>query len=404
MNRQRLVTIVGAGRTGRGMLGEMFYSAGGFDLVFADNDAVLVQGLSKQGYYTVEQKDLLTGAITYTRVTDFTVIDTVKERDKYLQYLAKSEIIATALFPSAFAQVAQDIADMVKVRRQLNVDGPMAVLLGANYVGLYHYYHERIVDALQGDDLDYFKRNVALVTIKANRKIVYPDHFEDDKYFLTGDNKPVLLVDNNFLFPADYNYPSFFALTDDVELSMVEKIWSENLQHVTFSFVGKFCGYDTINEAVRDDYVRKSAYYAWKEGRQALLSEYGLPIPGDDAVRIVFEKFASPYFSDSLNRIGRQPIRKLKRNDRLVGPALLCLKHRIMPYFIARSIAYGFCYSDSGDSEAVQLEKIVHDEGIETAILRICELDIGNEQDNALYQLILASYRDISKQKIIPFD
>ena len=75
-----------------------------------------------------------------------------------------------------------------------------------------------------------------------------------------------------------------------------------------------------------------------------------------------------------------------------------------MPYFIARSIAYGFCYSDSGDSEAVQLEKLVHDEGIETAILRICELDIGNEQDNALYQLILASYRDISKQKIIPFD
>lgn len=398
---KRLVTIVGAGRSGRGMLGEMFYSAGGFDLVFADNDSNLVRGLSEQGYYTVEQKDLLTGKAALTRVKGFIVVDTVKNHKEYLQYLARSEIVATALFPSAFDQVAQDIADMVRIRMELNIDTPMAVLLGANYVGLYQYYHDRVAAALKGDALDYFNRKVALVTAKVNRKVVCPDCFEEDKYFLTGDNKGVLLVDKRFLFPDDYAYPSFFSLTENVEISMIEKIWSENLQHVTFAFMGNFFEYETINEAVSDDYIRKSAYYAWREGREALLAEYGLPIPEDSVVKIVFEKFASPYFADRLDRIGRQPIRKLKKHDRLVGPALLCLRHEIMPYFIARSIAYGFFYSDSADAEAVELKRLVCEQGIEQTVLKICELDPDNLQEEMLYQLILASYYDISKGKVM---
>ena len=35
----RRVTIIGSGRTGRGMLGELFYSEKNFDLVFADIDS-----------------------------------------------------------------------------------------------------------------------------------------------------------------------------------------------------------------------------------------------------------------------------------------------------------------------------------------------------------------------------
>ena len=52
----RRVVIIGSGRTGRGMFGEMFYLEGGFDLVFADIDSELIGALREQGYYTVEKK------------------------------------------------------------------------------------------------------------------------------------------------------------------------------------------------------------------------------------------------------------------------------------------------------------------------------------------------------------
>ena len=402
MNDGPMITIIGAGRSGRGMLGEMFYSEGGFRLVFADIDSNLVRGLSKQGYYTVEQKNLLTGECKKTCVEGFEVVDTVREHRKYMEYLSDSEMIGTALFPSAFDQVAKDLTEMVRMRKGLKKVRPVAILLGGNFVGLEQYFYTKISASLEKDELDYFHKYIALVTAKVNRKVVYPDNFLEDSYFLTGDDKEVLMVDKKFLFPKSYHYPSFFVLKENMELGLIEKIWSENLRHVTFAFIGSFYGYETINEAVRDSYVRKSAYYAWKEGRRALLEEYGLPIPDDNAVKTEFEKFASPFFEDRLSRIGREPIRKLKRNDRLVGPALLCLRHRIVPYFISRSIAYGFFYHDPADEEACKLQRYVHEEGIERAILQYCQLSRDEPCENILFQLILRNYDEIADRNVIP--
>ena len=404
MGNKPIVTIIGSGRSGRGMLGEMFYSEGGFALVFADIDSDLVKGLSKQGYYTVEQKNLLTGECKKTRVEGFETVDTLKEHQKYIEYLADSEIIATALFPSAFQKAAGDLAEMVRFRKKMKKETPVAVLLGGNFVGMYQYFYEKISEDLNKEELDYFHKCIALVAAKVNRKVVYPEDFLEEAYYLTADDKDVLMVERNFLFPEDYHYPSFFELKENMELNLIEKIWSENLRHVTFAFVGSFYGYKTINAAVMDQYTRKCAYYAWKEGRRALLEEYDIPIPDDTAVRIEFEKFASPFFSDSLQRIGREPVRKLKKNDRLVGPALLCLKHQIIPYFISRSIAYGFFYNDSADKEARELQRYVHEAGIEKAVLKYCELNMNDSSEKALYQLILNNYNEIAGQNIIPVE
>ena len=225
-----------------------------------------------------------------------------------------------------------------------------------------------------------------------------------DPYFLEGDDKDILMVDNSFLFPDGYQYPSFFVLKDNMEINMIEKIWSENLRHVTFAFMGAYYGYQTINQAVNNLYIRKCAYYAWKEGRLALNEEYGLPVPDDEAVKVEFEKFASPFFRDQLSRIGREPIRKLKKNDRLVGPALLCMKHRIFPYFITRSIAYGMFYQDQNDKEAVELQNYISDHGIERAITHFCELDMDDVMENSLFHLILCNYNEIAKTNIIPIN
>ena len=51
MSDKPIVTIIGAGRSGRGMLGEMFYQEKNYSIVFADIDTGLVQGLAEQGYY-----------------------------------------------------------------------------------------------------------------------------------------------------------------------------------------------------------------------------------------------------------------------------------------------------------------------------------------------------------------
>ena len=138
------VTIIGAGRTGRGMLGEQFFLEGGYHLTFADCDSALVEGLRSQGFYTVEKIDFIAGTRSVTHVDGFDVVDTVRERDAYIGALAASDYVATAVFPSSFDRVAQDLADMARLRRLLGRTSSVAVLLGGNYVGLRGYFEAAV--------------------------------------------------------------------------------------------------------------------------------------------------------------------------------------------------------------------------------------------------------------------
>lgn len=391
----RDVTIIGAGRTGRGMLGELFYKEGDFRITFADCDSALVEGLRRQGYYTVSQNDLLTGTVKVTCVSDFSVVDTVHEHKEYIQALATSELIATAVFPSSFDQVADDLAEMVACRRSMGVGEPVAVILGGNFVGLKSYFDQALRKRLQGEDALYCETHVSLITSKANRKVTYAADTSEDAYALEGDNKPVLPVDDAFPFGPDYSYPSFFELQENAEIGMVEKIWSENLVHCSLGFMAAFEGLETVNEAVERDDIRTLAYYSWLEGRQGLLAEYGLPIPDDAAVQAMFDKFASPFFRDKIARIVRQPIRKLGKGDRFIGPALLCMRHGITPYFILRAAAYGFCYVDDRDEQSRQLADMESRLGLEETIKRICGLDEADEQEREVMQLLMDSIRSV---------
>ena len=41
----------------------------------------------------------------------------------------------------------------------------------------------------------------------------------------------------------------------------------------------------------------------------------------DDYIQKIMGRFANPFITDDVTRVGRSPVRKLKSNDRLVGPA-----------------------------------------------------------------------------------
>lgn len=393
----RKVVIIGAGRTGRGMLGQLFFAEGGYRLTFADNNPQLVEGLRRQGYYTVEQKDLLSGEVRHTRVEGFTVLDTQGDRAAYLEAIAQADFVHTALFPDAFDQVARDMAEAITLRVDRGIVQPAAFLLGANFVGLYAYFHPRILAALDPAGQAHFARYISLVGVNANRKVVFPDRLGVDRYFLTGDDKPILMVDDSLTLAPDVPCPAFYRPTHNLELYMVEKIWTANLDHCGFGFLGGYHGYTTINQAVADPKVRRCVYYAWLEGRRAVLAEYGLPIPSHEKKLEEYRKFASPYFADAIARIGRDPIRKLGRQDRFIGPALLCLRHGITPWFILRCASYGFFYRDDQDAPSRELQARIARDGIEETIRTVCGLDLEQPQEQQVYQMLLASYREIAE-------
>lgn len=269
------------------------------------------------------------------------------------------------------------------------------MIIGGNFVGLRGYFEDALKKLLDADELAVLDGQVALITAKANRKVTFSSDPDAGPLALEGDDKPILPVEDRFFFDEGYEYPSFFQRSNDVELSMAEKIWSENLLHCSLGFMGAYKGCEYLNDAASDELCADLAGKAWREGRRALEAEFGIPVPDDSLLETMLGKFSSPYFRDRIERVVRQPIRKLCRGERFLGPALLCLKHGIMPFFILRAAAYGFFVPNTGDEQAAKIEEILASMPLENAVVTITGLNPSVPDEAIACRLLVGFAQEI---------
>lgn len=400
---KKKVLIIGAGNSGRGMLGELFYQDG-WEITFCDNDASLVQGLRAQGSYHVKKTSLACQTSEITLVKDFSILDTVKEEEKYIYGLAHTELIATALKPDAFGDVIDHLAEAVKIRCRENNPQIARILLGANYVGLLECYQNGIITRLDDREREYFYTHIALVMTIVNRKNLHPIKAEDrlDPYAITGDDKPVLRVEDLEPVRSLDPIPAFFRLERNLSAAMAVKIWSGNVVQCSMAFVALWKGLEASDQAAYDEDAARIAYHAALEAYHGVFQEYHVEEPDmEGRARKAVEIFRNDRFSDDLCRIAREPMRKMGRNERFVGPALLCLKYGRMPYFIAKALAYGLVIRIGDDPDCGKIAALIAEKGIRQAVCAICQLDDTQKPDHTLVELIVNAYMDITKESFV---
>jgi len=99
-------------------------------------------------------------------------------------------------------------------------------------------------------------------------------------------------------------------------------------------------------------------------------------------------RFSNVALGDTVARVARDPICKLGRNDRLIGSALLALQYRIKPLFLVEGIVAALRYDNPEDEKAVELQRLLADEGIAHVLETACEL----KPSEALFDLISQKY------------
>lgn len=393
---KREVVIIGAGRTGRGMLGEL-YHADGFHITFADNSPQLVAGLRQQGYYTVKMSNVTTGEVRETRVTDFDILDTVHDHDAYINALASVNLISTALMPDAFDQVISDLLEAIRLRMARGTEDLLFITLGANYVGLFEYYDSRLRAALSPAETVYFDNYVRLVMSIVNRKNLLPKEEEktEDAYRLTGDDKSVLRVEDLEDLRALQILPGFFRLENNLSAAMVVKIWTGNLVQCCMAFVALSHGITRSYDASFHSLSSSYAYYAAAEGYSAVAAQYGLPPRTIEEMRHPVTVFRTKAVDDDLHRIVRDPIRKLGKTDRFIGPALCAARNAITPYYICRSCAYAYLYRNEADLQSIRLQEMLQQLGIRRTVMTVSNLDPDVPEEKLVLDLIVNAYWEI---------
>lgn len=103
-------------------------------------------------------------------------------------------------------------------------------------------------------------------------------------------------------------------------------------------------------------------------------------------------RFANRRLSDTVERVGRDPIRKLGPDDRLVGAARLAEAHGIEPHGLALGIAAALCFDAESDPRAIELRDMVRTKGLGGTL----EAVSGIREGERLFHLVVRQHSRLS--------
>lgn len=94
--------------------------------------------------------------------------------------------------------------------------------------------------------------------------------------------------------------------------------------HAAAAYLGGLAGHRTLPAALRDDDLLLLVRAAMREGQEGIAAACGDDFAGGPAdVEKALARFRDDALADSVTRVGRNPLRKLGRDERICGPARL---------------------------------------------------------------------------------
>ena len=401
--RTKEVVIIGAGKIGRGFLSDCFSNAG-YHLVFVNGSPRTIDKLNEAKKYTIFTSS--PEGVTSRVITGFEAYSSQRDFDMVVKRLSEIDLACVALYPTAYDNVADQLVGAIRKRMADGVEEPLNVLFFVNMVLVSDIMRKKILERLSNDDeIKYFETHVGLVEALTQRGGYdpTPEMLEQDPLAISTTPGDVLPVGDNFVGEKPTDIPSMQFL-DRIQGRLIRKVWCGNMSHCTQAVIGRYKGYTYIYECVRDQYIRKVVDYAIAEANFGVGEEYGFT--QEEMFQHIYKKPWKDKLDDTakdfVTRVAADPMRKLARGDRYIGPALLCIKHGKMPFFLARGAAYLFLYKNDEDKSCVEKDKIIAELGIEKAIEKICQLDLSNANDKIIYDLILNNYREILDHEVYP--
>jgi mannitol-1-phosphate 5-dehydrogenase len=388
---KKTVLIWGAGRIGRGFVADLF-NAAGYHLILVDQSAELVAQLRQTGQFTVVRAANATER-TDQLISNFTALTTA-QIDEVAAAVVAAETVVLAVYPQDFAQVTRQLVPGLTRRQAERADVPLDIILCTNLAHAAVEFEEQLQQALPPPLRPYAAEKIGLVESLVIRMVAEPPA-------VLKQQEPLLVWTNGYdHLPVDRrgfkgNIPRLpgLRLVEDMWAEEVRKLYTYNMGHAVLAYHGARRGYSLAVDCLHDPEVRAEAEGALAEVSRALQLEYGF---GAEEMthwnENVLRQTDNPTLGDTVARHGADPRRKLRRTDRLVGPALLVHQHHVSPDYLSRAIAAAFLFDQPGDPGAAFVQERVAAVGLEAAVYELCEL---NDDEKDLVELIVEAYRQL---------
>ena len=394
--------LIGAGNIGKGYLADLFESAG-YSLTFLTHSLKQAERLRERGSYTIYKTAEDSGQVQKICISGFDAYSTSAEREDCIRALCETNYVTVHLYPAAFEDVANLLAEAICRRAELCPEETMDVFLCVNSIRPAQFFENVIRGQLRTpEQTRYFEQKVGLVETLTYRNAFRgtPELLEEDPEAVIASDYARLPIDGEAM-KGEIPIPAMIPL-DKFQGRAINKIWNINMRHYTLALYTFYQGDALMWKGAVNPYNRYCTKKAAEEATFAVMREFGFTYEelkkGDRNQNDEdwWKRCSNPEDTDTVRRVAADPIRKLAKGERLLGPALCCLKHGRIPYFLSRSIALGYCYQDKEDKSAEELQAYLGEHGIAAALEKYSGLLEEDPEERMLGQLICAQYEELT--------
>ncbi len=352
----------GAGNIGRGFIGKLLADAD-VAVTFADVNTELVDQLSHKQEYKVKVVGTQCQIDTVNHVT---AVNSASE--DVIERIINTDLVTTAVGPNILDVIAKTIAAGITKRFASGNQAPLNIIACENMVrGTTHLKGEvyKYLDTSLHAKADQL---IGFVDSAVDRIVPPAEAANDDPLEVTVESFSEWIVDQQ-QFKGEVPEIAGMEKTDNLMAFVERKLFTLNTGHCITAYLGCLHGHRTIREAIENPVIRTQVKQAMHESGEVLIRRYGFDRDLHNAyIEKILSRFANPYLVDEVNRVGRQPIRKLGANDRLVKPLLGTIEYGIENKALLNGIAAALKYTNDSDPQAVELQTALTQMGIKKTL------------------------------------
>ncbi|KQB04676.1 mannitol-1-phosphate 5-dehydrogenase [Vibrio metoecus] len=373
----------GAGNIGRGFIGKLLADAD-IAVTFADVNEPLVDQLSHQQAYKVK---VVGSECKMETVSHVTAVNSASEA--LIERIIKTDLVTTAVGPTVLDIIAKTIAKGLSARFAAGNAQPLNIIACENMVRGTTHLKQQVYQFLTTEEQQQADALVGFVDSAVDRIVPPLQAANDDPLEVTVESFSEWIVDEQ-QFKGEIPQIEGMEKTNNLMAFVERKLFTLNTGHCITAYLGCLKGHRTIREAIEDPSIHAQVKQAMQESGEVLIRRYGFDRALHSAyIEKILSRFANPYLVDEVDRVGRQPLRKLGTNDRLIKPLLGTIEYGLPNSMLLKGIAAALKYRNSSDPQAVELQQSIEKEGVRSTLARYTGLaadSIEAQQIEALYQ------------------
>jgi mannitol-1-phosphate 5-dehydrogenase len=337
----------GAGNIGRGFVAEFLHQSG-YQVVFADVNHELIGALQAQPSYQVHE--IGEGARDHV-VDSYRALNSATQEKELISAVASADIVTTAVGARVLQYVAPVIAKGLNARAAKR--DHLAVIACENAIGG--------TDILAAEVRKHAPAHNAIFANCAIDRIVPEQHGGLD---VTIESFFEWVVDRTpFLKHADGGTtPDLFGVTwvDDLEPFIERKLFTVNTAHAAAAYHGHDRGWVSIREALATAELQAEVRAVLAETKQLLTEKFGFSDAEQQSyIEKTLKRISNPELPDTCERVGRNPLRKLSRHERFIGPAAELAERGHEVWNLLNAVGAALRFDVPEDAESVELQALL---------------------------------------------